>query len=145
MIQKPATSSFASVNGPSMTARLSPLAARGLCHASNEPGQNRPRGQGFECNSPELRRVDSDSRFVFQLRFPPMTSSIRLTKRVTIAAPVAGGTAHAQIAAPQDRAVFATRVDSLVKAYMAASHARRRDRGILLPRRHAQHRGVLEL
>lgn len=48
-----------------------------------------------------------------------MTSSIRLA----IAVLVAAGTAHAQIATPQERAVFATRVDSLVKAYMAESHA----------------------
>jgi D-alanyl-D-alanine carboxypeptidase len=48
-----------------------------------------------------------------------MTTSTRLT----IAALFAAGTAHAQIAAPQERAVFATRVDSLVHAYMAESHA----------------------
>jgi CubicO group peptidase (beta-lactamase class C family) len=48
-----------------------------------------------------------------------MTSSIRLA----IAALLAAGTAHAQISTPQERAVFATRVDSLVKAYQAESHA----------------------
>jgi D-alanyl-D-alanine carboxypeptidase len=43
--------------------------------------------------------------------------------RLSIAALLAAGTAHAQIAAPQERAVFAVRVDSLVHAYMAESHA----------------------
>jgi len=50
---------------------------------------------------------------------PSMTSSIRSI----IAALVVAGTAHAQTATPQERAVFTTRVDSLVKAYMAESHA----------------------
>jgi D-alanyl-D-alanine carboxypeptidase len=43
--------------------------------------------------------------------------------RLVLAALVAAGTAHAQIDTPQERAPFATRVDSLVKAYMAESHA----------------------
>ena len=43
--------------------------------------------------------------------------------RVISAALLVAGTARAQIAAPQERAVFVTRVDSLVKAYMAESHA----------------------
>lgn len=48
-----------------------------------------------------------------------MTSSIRLV----IAALLAAGTAHAQIATPQERTAFVGRVDSLVHAYMADSHA----------------------
>ena len=48
-----------------------------------------------------------------------MTTSIRLV----LAALLAAGTAHAQIATPQERAVFAGRVDSLVHAYMTESHA----------------------
>ena len=43
--------------------------------------------------------------------------------RLVLAALVAAGTAHTQIDTPQERALFATRVDSLVKAYMAESHA----------------------
>jgi len=48
-----------------------------------------------------------------------MTSSIRLG----LAALLVAGTAHAQIATPQQRAEFTVRVDSLVHAYMAESHA----------------------
>lgn len=48
-----------------------------------------------------------------------MISSVRLA----IAALIAAGTAHAQISTPQERAAFATRVDSLAKAYMAETHA----------------------
>lgn len=43
--------------------------------------------------------------------------------RLGLAALVCAGTARAQIATPQARAVFTTRVDSLVHAYMAESHA----------------------
>jgi len=48
-----------------------------------------------------------------------MTSPIRLA----IAALLATGTAHAQSGTPHERAAFAGRVDSLVHAYMAESHA----------------------
>ncbi|HEX3867381.1 MAG TPA: hypothetical protein VHV78_11545, partial [Gemmatimonadaceae bacterium] len=48
-----------------------------------------------------------------------MTSSVRMA----IVALLAAGAAHAQISTPQERAVFATRVDSLVKAYIAETHA----------------------
>jgi D-alanyl-D-alanine carboxypeptidase len=92
-----------------------------------------PGKQGSECSFVVMvlagaRKLHSDPCFPdwrggFTLRFPAMTSSIRLNMRVAIAALVAAGTAHAQIGTPQDRAVFATRVDSLVKAYMAESHA----------------------
>jgi D-alanyl-D-alanine carboxypeptidase len=43
--------------------------------------------------------------------------------RLTLLAILAASTARAQIATPHERAVFATRVDSLVHAYMAETHA----------------------
>jgi CubicO group peptidase (beta-lactamase class C family) len=43
--------------------------------------------------------------------------------RLITAALLVAGTARAQIATPHERAVFVTRVDSLVHAYMAESHA----------------------
>lgn len=83
-----------------------------------------------QCLEARIARHSLTGAGYFSYVSPPMTSSIRLTIRVTIRVTIAAlvaagtaGTAHAQIATPQDRAVFATRVDSLVKAYMAESHA----------------------